>query len=204
MKTGIMGGTFNPIHQGHIEMMNKAAEEAGLEYIMLIPTGDPPHKVKSEIISKYDRYEMCLLAASELDNVFVSSIEIERPGTTYTIDTLKELEKRYGGMDELYFIIGADTIMNLQSWKNFDQVAKRCSFIAFSRDEFDVKAIETEIEQLAQRYGARINLLKSRVMEVSSSQIREKVQGGESITGMVPKSVELYIKRNKIYRGAEE
>ena len=147
---------------------------------------------------------MCLLSAADLDNVFVSSIEIERKGTTYTIDTLIELEKRYGRMNDLYFIIGADTIMNLHLWKDFKKVAKRVSFLAFTRKEYSAKIIESEIENLTKNHEAKIELLKTGVMEVSSSEIRGKIQNGESIKGLVPISVELYINRNKIYRGANK
>ncbi|MBN1623232.1 MAG: nicotinate-nucleotide adenylyltransferase [Clostridia bacterium] len=198
MKTGIMGGTFNPIHQGHIEMMEAAAKEAGLEYILLIPTGNPPHKTE-EVISKYDRYEMCMLAAASMDNVIVSSIEIERNGSTYTIDTLKELEKKFGKMDELFFIIGADTVMKLRTWKNFAEVSKRCSFIAFYRNDTDKEGIEAEILGLMEDFGAKVLLLETRVMDVSSSDIRDRVQKSLPIGGMVPGPVEEYIKRNGIY-----
>ena len=199
MKIGIMGGTFNPIHQGHVEMMEAASKEAGLDYILLIPTGNPPHK-SEEIVSGYDRYEMCLLAAAYMDNVLVSSIEIERKGITYTIDTLKELEKKYGKMDELFFIIGADTVLRLRTWKNFSEVAKRCSFIAFFRNDTDMKGIETEIHRLMEDLGAKVILLESHVMDVSSSDIRDRVKQGLSIKGMVPGRVLEYIGRNDLYK----
>ena len=200
MKTGILGGTFNPIHLGHIEMMEKAAEEAGLDDIMLIPTGDPPHKDRNELISKYDRYEMCLLSAMSLDNVFVSSIEIEREGTTYTIDTLLELEKRYGIRDNLYFIVGADTLFKMDSWKDIDEVARRCIFLAFPREDASYSHIWEEAERLEKEHGLDIQIMKSHVMDVSSSEIREMVNKGLDISGIVPGNVREYILRNKIYR----
>ncbi|MDX1358978.1 MAG: nicotinate (nicotinamide) nucleotide adenylyltransferase, partial [Clostridia bacterium] len=125
MRIGILGGTFNPIHNGHLEMAEIAVDVYSLDDVILIPTGNPPHKADEEIISKYDRYELCLLSAAAYDNIFVSSVEIDREGITYTIDTLKELEKLYGIRDELYFIIGGDTVFQLEKWKDFKEVFKR-------------------------------------------------------------------------------
>jgi nicotinate-nucleotide adenylyltransferase len=201
MKTGILGGTFNPIHCGHIEMMEKALEEEDLDDILLIPTGDPPHKDKKDLISKYDRYEMCLLSAMSLDNVFVSSIEVEREGTTYTIDTLLELEKRYGIKENIYFIVGADTLFKLETWKDIEKVAKRCIFLAFPREDASFSHIEEEAERLRQEHGMDIRIMKSHVLDVSSSKIREMVNRGSDIERMVPGKVREYIIRNKIYSG---
>jgi len=201
MKIGLMGGTFNPIHNGHIKMMEKAAELEDLEYIMLIPTGDPPHKVKSEVISKYHRYEMCLLCAAHMDNVVVSSVEIERNGTTYTIDTLRELENRYGRFEDLHFIIGADTVMGLRKWKEFGEVCKRCRFIAFGREELKDQEVQDEIARLKEEFGAHIRLLKESIPDVSSSELRDRIKEGMSVKGMIPGSVEVYIKKNMLYTG---
>lgn len=200
MKTGIMGGTFNPIHNGHIEMALIAADVFGLDDIMLIPTGNPPHKKGEEILSKYERYELCLLSAAEYDNIFVSSIEIDREGLTYTIDTLKELEKSYGLRDDLYFIIGGDTVLQLESWKNFKEVFGRCKFIAFGRTGMDSSEIIEKIEFLKSEYGADIGYITAEVMDIASRDLREMIRKNQPISGLVPKRAEEYILRHNIYK----
>lgn len=200
MKTGILGGTFNPIHNGHIEMAEIAVDVFGLDDVMLIPTGNPPHKNNQETLSKYERYELCLLSASRYDNIFVSSIEIDRPGYTYTIDTLKELEKTYGIRDELYFIIGGDTVFKLESWKSFRDVFKRCKFIAFGRAGIETSEITKKIEELEARYGANIKLITADIMDIASQDLRDMVRTGQSVSGLIPPEAESYIKRHNLYK----
>lgn len=200
MKTGIMGGTFNPIHNGHIEMALIAADVFGLDDVMLVPTGSPPHKTDEEILSKYERFELCLLSAAEYDNIFVSSIEIDREGFTYTIDTLDELEKVYGLKDGLYFIIGGDTVLQLESWRNFKEVFKRCKFIAFGRAGMDSSVITEKIEFLKSEYGADIGYIEADIMDIASRDLREMVKNNMPITGLVPKRAQEYIIRHNIYK----
>ncbi|MFO7612745.1 MAG: nicotinate-nucleotide adenylyltransferase [Clostridia bacterium] len=200
MKIGIMGGTFNPIHNGHMEMACEAAEKFGLDDILLIPTGNPPHKADDPVLSKYERYEMCLLAAAPHDNVIVSSLEIERDSTTYTIDTLNELEASYGIRDGIYFIIGGDTVFQLETWRDFREVFKKCSFIVFGRSGIGDGKIRDEAERLKQEHGAEIFHVPGAISPVSSSDIRERLIRGDSIEGMVPLSVGEYIRRHNLYK----
>ncbi|MBN2557757.1 MAG: nicotinate-nucleotide adenylyltransferase [Clostridia bacterium] len=200
MKIGIMGGTFNPIHNGHIEMACKAAEEFKLDDILLIPAGNPPHKADNPVLSKYDRYEMCLVAAAPYDNIIVSSIEIERDSTTYTIDTLKELEVSYGIRDGIYFIIGGDTVFQLETWRDFREVFKRCGFIAFKRSGLDPGKMLGETNRLKSEYGIEIFHASADISPFSSSDIRKRISRGDTIQGMVPASVEEYIRRHNLYK----
>ncbi len=200
MKIGILGGTFNPIHNGHIEMILKAADEFDLDDVLLIPTGNPPHKPNKEILSKYERYELCLLSAAEYDNVFVSSIEIDRKGYTYTIDTLKELEKVFGIRDGIYFIVGGDTVLQLENWKDFGEVVKRCNFIAFGRIGMDSTKILDKIDYLKQKYNADISYLAMDIAAIASSDIRKRIKNGETYFGLMPKRVEEYIAKHNLYK----
>ena len=200
MKTGILGGTFNPIHNGHLEMAEIAIDVFGLDDIMLIPTGSPPHKTNENILSKYERYELCLLSTARYDNIFVSSVEIDRDGYTYTIDTLKELEKIYGIRDELHFIIGGDTVMKLEHWKNFREVFKRCKFIAFGRIGLDLSEIIEKIEFLQKEYDAEIGLITADIMDIASKDLRDMIKNGESVSGLIPPEAESYIKRHNLYK----
>jgi len=200
MKTGILGGTFNPIHNGHLEMAEIAIDVFGLDDIMLIPTGSPPHKTNENILSKYERYELCLLSTARYDNIFVSSVEIDRDGYTYTIDTLKELERIYGIRDELHFIIGGDTVMKLEHWKNFREVFKRCKFIAFGRIGLDLSEIIEKIEFLQKEYDAEIGLITADIMDIASKDLRDMIKNGESVSGLIPPEAESYIKRHNLYK----
>ncbi len=200
MKTGILGGTFNPIHNGHLEMAEIAVDVFDLDDIMLIPTGNPPHKTNEDMLSKYERYELCLLSAVRYDNIFVSSIEVDREGYTYTIDTLMELERIYGLKDELYFIIGGDTVFLLEKWKNFREIFKRCRFIAFGRAGMDLAKIIQKIELLETKYGADIGLITADIMDVASKDLREMIKKGESVSGFIPPEAESYIKRHNLYK----
>lgn len=200
MKIGILGGTFNPIHNGHIEMILKAADEFDLDDVLLIPTGNPPHKPNKEILSKYERYELCLLSAAEYDNVFVSSIEIDRKGYTYTIDTLKELEKVFGIRDGIYFIVGGDTVLQLENWKDFGEVVKRCNFIAFGRIGMDSTKILDKIDYIKQKYNADISYLAMDIAAIASSDIRKRIKNGETYFGLMPKRVEEYIAKHNLYK----
>ena len=200
MKIGILGGTFNPIHIGHMEMASIAADVFELDDVMLIPTGNPPHKSKDDILSKYERYELCLLSAAEYDNIFVSSIEIDRDGYTYTIDTLNELEKVYGLKDDIYFIIGGDTFLQLEKWREFKEVFKRCKFIAFGRVCMDESSILNKIEFLKNEYGAEIGYITADIMDIASSDLRDMIKSGESVAGFIPARAVEYISRHNLYK----
>lgn len=200
MKIGIMGGTFNPIHNGHMEMAEIAADVFDLDDVMLIPTGIPPHKTEENVISKYERYELCLLSAASYDNIFVSSVEIDRKGFTYTIDTLKELEKIYGIRNDIYFIIGGDTVLKLEKWKDFEEVFKRCKFIAFGRAGMDADTIIDKIQHLRREYGAKIGYITADIMDIASRDLRDMIKNDEYISGFLPKNTEEYIHRHNLYK----
>lgn len=200
MRIGIMGGTFNPIHNGHMFMAQEAIKHLGLDYVMLLPSGSPPHKSNKKIISAFERYEMCLLAASEYDDVVVSSMEIEREGTTYTIDTLNALETRFGSNNKIYFIIGGDTVYQLETWKNYEEVFNKCSFAVFGREGFNREDMLQKIEHLKNMHGADMELISAITPEISSSNIRELISEDKPFSSLVPKRVAEYISKYKLYK----
>ncbi len=200
MRTGIMGGTFNPVHNGHMFMAQEAIKHLGLDYVMLIPTGSPPHKSDETLLPAFERYEMCLLAASGYDDVVVSSMEIEREGTTYTIDTLNDLEARLGGQNKIYFIIGGDTVYQLETWKDYERVFKKCSFAVFAREGFNREEMPQKIDHLKNMYGADMELVSGTPPDISSSSIRNRISEGKPVSGLVPRLVEEYISRHKCYK----
>lgn len=194
MRVGIMGGTLDPIHNGHIQVARAALDLLKLDRVMLLPAGDPPHKKR--LTSPKDRFEMVRLAAREMENMFPCGIEINRSGTTYTVDTLRELHQKNPSV-EWYYLIGADTLDVLDSWRAFDEVAKMCTFAVTGRADSYASCVRAS--ELTERYGARFELLEFNGPSISSSEIRRFVAEGQSIDAFVPTSVCEYIKDHGLY-----
>ena len=201
MKIGVLGGSFNPIHSGHIMMGLAAKERLSLEVVILVPAKHPPHKKEKELAKAEDRLRMTELAAEKYQGFVVSDVELKRKETSYTINTIKQLQREFP-QAEMYFIIGADTIVELPSWKDIDELTELCRFVAISREgsskkDFDCLAdifSKEKIEKLKKLF------LEVQPIAVSATEIREKVARGESITGLVPREVEDYIIEKGLYK----
>ena len=201
MKVGILGGSFNPPHLGHIQLCEYAKEMAGLDRILLIPTGDHPFKRRTGV-SREDRLEMTKLAVENLENYDVSDIEIHREGLSYTYDTVMELKKRSG--DDYYFISGSDLLFQFTWWKNFRGLAGVIDFICLPRQGVDNKGLLREAEKLNRTFDAAIQLLESQQPDdISSSIIRQKAQTGETFFQLLDPEVYAYIREHKLYQGDE-
>lgn len=196
-KVGIMGGTFNPIHLGHLLMAEHAYEELSLDEVIFLPAARPPHK-KEPILPDSVRKDMILQAIGDNPHFSFSSLEFDREGTTYTVDTMSELRTRYS-LDVFYFIIGADSFFALESWHNPECLFALTRFLVATRDGHKKEELEKHKKTLEQRYQAKIELLDCPNIEISSSVIRKRVLEGKSITYYVPKVVEEYIYRNGLY-----
>lgn len=194
MRVGIMGGTLDPVHMGHIQIAETALREMKLDRIMLLPAGDPPHKAHPT--PKADRWRMAQLAAETVSGMFACSVEIGRTGTTYTVDTLRDLHT-FNPDTQWYYLIGADTLDVLDSWRCFDQVAKMCTFVVAGRG--DEPASAERMAYLADRYGARFEVLSVSGPEISSSDIRSRTANGQDIRGLVPENVRMYIEDHGLY-----
>ena len=194
MRIGIMGGTLDPVHNGHIEIARSVRAELALDGVMLLPAGDPPHKKRES--DKLDRLEMAKRAAAEFDWMFVSDLEIARKGTTYTVDTLHALKQKQPDAEWIY-IIGADTLNILDSWRNFPEIARLCAFAAVSRP--GVSGERAYAALLKERYGAEIIFAKASGPDISSTAIRARVAEGRSIRGLAPDSVCDYIREKGLY-----
>lgn len=197
MKLGIFGGTFNPVHSGHIELVKHFASLAKLDKVLLIPTKIPPHKLSSDLLSGEIRLQMCSLAVAEEEKIEVSDIELCRDGSSYTIDTLRALEKIYGDA-ELYLIMGADMLMCLDSWREYRGIIDRCVICTAARNDSTVKQLRLKAKEL-EIPDNRVIISDEEIMTVSSTEIREKIKKGDSISGLVPKTVEKYIIDNRLY-----
>jgi nicotinate-nucleotide adenylyltransferase len=203
VKIGIMGGTFNPVHHGHLVAAGEALSQFNLDKVIFIPSGDPPHKNSSEETIAEHRYLMTVIATSANKNFFVSRIEIDRKGKSYTVDTLRELKKIYGENTGLYFITGADAILEILSWKKTAEIVRLCSFIAATRPGYNISRIQDLKEKLFKE--AKKNVEKIFVMEVpalaiSSTDIRQRVKEKRPIDYLVPEGVSNYILKHGLYR----
>lgn len=194
MRVGIMGGTLDPIHSGHIQVALHALRELQLDRVMLLPAGDPPHKANP--ISKSDRLEMVRRAAAEYAGLFPCAIEIFRDGTTYTVDTLTWLTE-YNPNVEWHYLVGADTLDVLDTWRNFGEVAHLCVFAVSGRAEEACSA--EKMRQLSETYGARFEVLHFSGPDISSTEIRRRAAAGEDISELVPRPVAEYIAENGLY-----
>lgn len=199
-RIGILGGTFNPIHCGHLIIAESVRESFSLEKVLLIPSGLPPHKPDSEVIDPERRYEMVRRAVNSNPFFEASRVEIDTDGYTYTVNTLQALKKAYGSEAVLYFIIGADIIPELTTWKEYRTVFGLCEFIAVRRPGIDKKSAETAVGRLKSEYAAKINLVDAPLIDISSSEIREKCNAGKSIKYLVAEGVEEYIITEGLYR----
>ncbi|MBC6002253.1 MAG: nicotinate-nucleotide adenylyltransferase [Paeniclostridium sordellii] len=202
IKIGIMGGTFDPIHYAHLATAEYIRETYNLDKILFIPNGNPPHKSKLRT-NKIDRYNMVLLATMNNDNFAVSDMEINRESRTYTIDTLKELHKKYKNAN-IYFITGFDAICDMESWKDVSENFELATFIAANRPGISSLEAKEKIENLKIKYNANIRSVNVPSLDISSTYIRKHIKDGKSIKYLIPENVETYIYEKNIYTNGDE
>ncbi|MDO4268721.1 MAG: nicotinate-nucleotide adenylyltransferase [Eubacteriales bacterium] len=199
-KIGIMGGTFDPIHNGHLALGRQAYEEYGLDQVWFMPSGTPPHKKDHTVTAAADRCEMVKLAIAGCPCFKLSDFEIRRPGNTYTADTLALLRGQYPE-HEFYFIIGGDSLYEIERWYHPERIMKLAVLLAAGREyEGAVRTMDQQIAYLKERYGADIRRLHCREMDVSSNEVRGLEARGERIVQYVPKPVEAYIESHGLYQ----
>lgn len=200
MKTGVLGGTFDPIHTGHLILAEEAYDAAGLDRVLLVPSGCSYFKEDRKVTDAKTRYEMTKAAAEGTDHFEVTDIETKRPGNSYTVETLRQLKSSLPG-DDLYLIVGADTLLMMHLWKEPEEIFRLSNILVASRgDEAPQRELDAEIERLGKKYGAQIQKLPVRNIEISSTEIRERVGKGRSIHFLVPDSVERFIAARGLYR----
>lgn len=202
-KIGIMGGTFNPIHNGHLVTAQEALSQFKLDKVIFIPTGNPSHKIENEVASAEDRYIMTVIATSSNSNFFVSRMEIDRKGKSYTIDTVRQLRKIYGKNSLLYFITGADAILEILTWKNTGEIVSLCKFIAATRPGYNLSRIEDLRKRLFGKVGAadkKIYVMEIPALSISSTDIRNRVRHKRPIDYLLPEGVSNYILKHGLYK----
>lgn len=195
-RIGILGGTFNPVHLGHLMIAEMASEAFDLNRVIFVPAKEPPHKETDVIDAKY-RLEMVRAAVLDNPNFVVSDVEMKREGKSYTIDTVRYFYNTYGPTTEFFFIAGTDTIQNLPTWKYIEELLDMCEFIGAIRPGA-TEDIGESIEWFGQR-GSRIHILEVPEIKLSATDLRYRLRQGLSTRYMLPRSVYQYIKRHKIY-----
>ena len=198
-KVGIMGGTFNPIHYGHLMLAEEAYKQFSLDEVLFMPCGNAYMKAEQKVESGQTRAKMTALAIQDKPHFTLSTMEIERAGDTYTYQTLERL-KQENPDTEYYFIVGADSLFHMTNWASPERIFANCCILAAIRDDKTGEEMNECIDLISQQYNARICLMKTMRMDISSSDIRRKVAAGESIEGDVPESVRVYIEKRGLYK----
>lgn len=197
---GILGGTFDPVHLGHLLIAEAALRELQLNSVLFLPDGDPPHKEPHS--SKEDRLTMLRLACEDQPRFQISDMELRRPGTTYTVDTLLAL-KRQAPERQLIYLVGSDTFLLFPSWRTAGRVAQLCRMAIVLRPGDEESSLQAARQDYLKRFGLHSVVLRERGLPLSSSQVRERVRLGLPLEGCVPGQVAAYIARQKLYtRGA--
>ena len=197
-KIGILGGTFDPIHLGHLAIVKEIRRKLDLEEVLFVPAGQPVFKGDRQISDGQHRLEMVILATADTPFFNVSTIELERQGPSYTIDTIKELMIQLGDRTDLYLIVGFDALKDLPSWREPVQLLQLCQIIAAKRPghvELAIRSLESQVPGASER----IKIIDVPQVDISATEIRKKVASGKEIIDLVPAAVASYIERNGLY-----
>ncbi|MBV7329056.1 nicotinate-nucleotide adenylyltransferase [Chloroflexi bacterium TSY] len=196
-RVGIFGGTFDPIHVGHLVLAEEARFQLQLDRVYFVPVGDPPHKQQKQVTSVEHRLTMVQLAIEDNEHFFCSRLDADRPGPHYTVDLVRLLKDKWKHQGKLYFLIGLDSLRDLSTWYKPEWLVTNCHLVAFSRPDvvLDWPTLEAAIPGLRQR----VTLLPMPPLAIASHLIRSRIQAGYPIRYQVPRMVEEYIKRRSLY-----
>jgi nicotinate-nucleotide adenylyltransferase len=194
-RLGIMGGTFDPIHHGHLVTAEEAVVQFQLDTVVFVPTGQPWMKADREVSPAEARYLMTVVATASNPRFTVSRIEIDRDGPTYAVETLRRLAAEHPDA-ELYFITGADAILEIVEWKDPDEALSLAHFIAATRPGHDL----SRLEAAAAAHAPRVTVMKIPALAISSSDIRARVREGRAIRYLLPEGVKSFIEKAALYR----
>lgn len=219
VRLGLFGGTFNPIHNGHLAIARQTCQVLALDRILFIPTSDPPHKPQKNLAPAKDRFEMVRLAINSEPSFAISDIEIRRPGKSYSIDTVRLLQQEYGRGTNLSFLIGLDAFLDFPTWREPEALIKLCSFVVISRQGVSFQALsamdllpQLSLQSLADLDAGRISILDVPLgtnkltclvlppSDVSASDIRMRIKQGLPVANLLPPLVESYILHHHLYK----
>jgi nicotinate-nucleotide adenylyltransferase len=199
---GILGGTFDPIHYGHIVAAECARDAFHLDRVIFIPSARPPHKDPDEVLDSQRRYEMVQIAARDNPNFEVSALELERKGLSYTVETMDAYLQKYPGV-EIFFILGVDALLLINTWKEVERLVKLCNFIVVTRPGYQLNQEEEAYQSIPASLWEKISILPIPGLFISSSEIRRRVAQGKTIKYLLPTAVEKYVLENNLYRDEE-
>jgi nicotinate-nucleotide adenylyltransferase len=191
-RIGIMGGTFDPIHHGHLVAASEVAGRFELDEVVFVPTGQPWQKGDVAVSPAEDRYLMTVIATASNPRFHVSRVDIDRPGPTYTVDTLRDLREVFGDTADLYFITGADALEKILSWKDADQIFSMAHFVGVTRPGFELTDAHLPADT--------VSLVQVPAMAISSTDCRDRVAAGKPVWYLVPDGVVQYIAKRHLYR----
>lgn len=200
MRIGIYGGTFSPVHRGHLLAAREFVRGMELDKLLVIPAAQPPHKEMQMPVSADDRLEMCRLAFGEMETVEISDVEISRGGKSYTVDTVTDLRKKYP-RDELFLLVGTDMILTFDLWYRYEDILSMCDLVYVRREtDSDLNAkISEKISFLEKQTGKKIRHIKIAPVEISSSELRQMLLEGEDTGDLIPKKVMDFILEKGLY-----
>jgi nicotinate-nucleotide adenylyltransferase len=198
LKLGILGGTFDPPHNGHLLIAREAQTQLGLTQVLFAPTRQPPHKNPAEHTSIEHRLAMVRLAIAPYPQFVLSRVDVDRPGPTYTVDTLRLLREQFGKQSELFFIMGMDSLANILTWRTPEQLIHLCKLAVFQRPGFavDLDTLDQKIPGLSER----VVFLQSPALDIAASDLQKRVRARQPIAHLVPEMVERYIAENRLYQ----
>ena len=199
MKIGIFGGSFDPVHFGHEALAEDACNQAGLTEVVMVPARVQPFKQDRKTASGEDRFRMLALVAEKNDRITVSRYELENDGVSYTYLTMRAMQERNPDA-ELYFICGADSFLKLDTWRNAEELLHNYSYIIGDRPGYREDEVTECMERLAREYGTKAIRITNKQLNISSTEIRERLAAGESVSDLIPAQVERYIKEHELYR----
>ncbi|MGI6434308.1 MAG: nicotinate-nucleotide adenylyltransferase [Syntrophomonadaceae bacterium] len=199
-KLAVMGGTFDPVHYGHLIAAEHARVEVGIDKVIFIPAGTPPHKDVTEVSEWEHRCRMLQLAIADNPAFELSSLEVRRPGFSYTIDTIRCLQSVFPN-SRIYFIMGADALLTIDTWKDYLQLTVLCRFIVVTRPNFIIQRSHPVLAALPDEWWQHMKQVEIPALDISSTDIRQRVAGKKTIKYLLPDQVEQYIFQNNLYRG---
>jgi nicotinate-nucleotide adenylyltransferase len=196
-RVAIFGGTFDPIHIGHLILAEEAHFQLALDQVFLVPAGDPPHKQTRQLTTTHHRFAMCELATADIDYIAISHVDADRPGPHYTADMVRLMRQSVGPYTQLFFLMGMDSLRDLPTWREAAWLVENCTLVALSRH--DVTLDWGELEAALPGLKERVIILDMPELEIASHQIQRRVKLGQPIRHQVPRLVEGYIHKHKLY-----
>lgn len=198
-KIGIFGGSFDPVHLGHTGLAADAVKQVGLDKVVFVPAKLQPFKLDKKLTSGDARMEMLRLATADMDNVEISSYELDAEGISYSYLTMRAMQEKYGESAKLYFITGTDTFLQINKWTNAEEMITSYSYVIGTRPGYKQEELDAFIDKQRRKYGTEIININNTQIDVSSTEIRDMLRAGKSAAGLISGEVERYIRENGLY-----